>query len=198
MNLLIAFATTDGMTWRISEHLAETARAAGHQVALVDTRSVPAGFSMAGFDATLIGASVHARRYQRSVKRFVRSNLAAIGRKPSAFFSVGLAEHSRLEAVRQEGRRLAEQLPESLGWKPDLVQSIAGAYLFSRYGLVRGFIMRQIASHEEPPVDASQDQIYTDWDRVDDFLRSFLDLVTEVQVIATLTARPGEIAAAAV
>ncbi len=174
MRLLIAFGTTDGMTATISERLAATARSLGHDATLVNTRSVHGRYGLSGFDAVLVGGSVHAGRYQHSVRRFIRANLTALNEIPSAFFSVCLAEHSQSETERAEGRRIAEAFARGLGWDPLLVQPVAGALLFSHYGLLRGFVMRKIAKAEDPGADVTKDYVYTDWDQVDRFLGQLL------------------------
>ena len=145
----------------------------------------------------LVGASLHAGKYQRSVRRFVRHNLGALNGKPSAFFSVCLAEASKLDTERAEGLRIAKQAVESLGWKPILVQPIAGALRFSRYGFFRGFVMRKIAEKEDPGVDTTKDHVYTDWNQVDSFLRIFVGLARKSQapVVPRPVARESVVAA---
>ncbi len=131
MNLLIAYASTDGMTAQIAEHLAETARELGHRTQIVNTAGVPGQFDVRPFDAILIGASVHARGYQRSAKRFIRNHLDSLNSKPSAFFSVCMAVASKDEHSRADARAIAEAFPAALGWNPAVVEVIAGALMFS-------------------------------------------------------------------
>ena len=174
MNLLIAYATTDGMTETISERLAASVRASGHDVKALDLRSAPATFTLSEFDAVLIGASVHAGGYQRSVKRFIHAHLPTLNAKASAFFSVCMAQASKHEDERAEGLQIAQQFVAGLGWRPLLVQPIAGALRFSRYGWLRSIVMRRIARKEQPGIDATRDHVYTDWSQVDLLLSSFL------------------------
>jgi menaquinone-dependent protoporphyrinogen oxidase len=183
MNLLVAFATTDGMTETISERLAECGRASGHNVKMLDLRGTPAAFTLSEFDAIVIGASLHAGGYQRSVKRFIRAHLPTLNIAASAFFSVCLAQASKHEAERAEGLRIAEQFVAGLGWRPRIVQPIAGALRFSRYGWLRRIAMRRIARKEQPGIDVTRDHEYTDWDQVDAFLSGFLGLAIEDRLV---------------
>src|SRR5262245_50777473 len=75
MKVLIAYGSTDGMTARIAERMAQTLRGAGHTVEVART---PAGVDPAGFDAVLVGGSVHAGGFQRSMRRFVRRHLQTL------------------------------------------------------------------------------------------------------------------------
>lgn len=178
MNLLIAYASTDGMTAQIAEHLAETARELGHRTQIVNTAGVPGQFDVRPFDAILIGASVHARGYQRSAKRFIRNHLDSLNSKPSAFFSVCMAVASKDEHSRADARAIAEAFPAALGWNPAVVEVIAGALMFSRYGIFRRPAMRAIARKEVGELDTSHDYVYTDWQAVERFCRSFLEEAT--------------------
>ena len=54
MNLLIAYASTDGMTARIAERLGEIARGFGHSACIVNTAAVTWQFDTRPFDAMVI------------------------------------------------------------------------------------------------------------------------------------------------
>ena len=66
MKLLIAYATTDGMTARIAERIAEKARAGGCAADAVDAAALPKGVDPARYDGILVGASMHAQGYQHA------------------------------------------------------------------------------------------------------------------------------------
>ncbi len=170
MRILIVYGTTDGMTGRIAERMAQTLRAAGHEVTLAEARASDPALDPTGHDLTLVGASLHAGGYQRNVRRYVEAHLAALNARPSAFFSVCLAIVSRFPRDREEARRIANALPVSLGWKPVAVEVIAGALLFSRYGFFRRWALTRIARKEIGDVDTTRDHVYTHWHGVDRFV----------------------------
>jgi menaquinone-dependent protoporphyrinogen oxidase len=178
MNVLIAYATTDGMTARVAERIAETARATGCAVDVVDAAALPPDFDPTRYDRILLGASMHAQGYQRAAKRFVRRYTDALRSRPSGFFSVCLSILSKRPEERAASRRIAEQFPGQLGWKPDVVEIIAGALMFSRYGFLRRAAMKSIAKKEMGSVDATRDTIFTDWAAVDRFAREFAGAAT--------------------
>ena len=172
MKVLIAYGTTDGMTGRIADRMAQTLRNAGHavEVARTDRPRDPAGF-----DAVLVGGSIHAGGFQRSVRRFVRHHLQTLQRIPSGFFSVCMAIASKDEKSREAAREIARALPRELGWTPLAIEVVAGALMFSRYGFLRRFIMARISRKEMGEIDTSRDHIFTDWEALDRFALAFAD-----------------------
>jgi menaquinone-dependent protoporphyrinogen oxidase len=174
MRVLIAYGTTDGMTARIADRMAQTLRTAGHAVEVhrTDARRAP---DLAGFDAVLVGGSLHAGGFQRSMRRFVRRNLQTLRRVPSGFFSVCMAIASKHERSREDAREIARALPRELGWAPLAVEVIAGALMFSRYGFLRRLIMVKIARKEMGEIDTRRDHVFTDWAAVDRFALEFVE-----------------------
>jgi menaquinone-dependent protoporphyrinogen oxidase len=185
MNLLIAYATTDGMTARVAERIAQAALAAGCAADVVDAAALSPDFDPSRYDRILIGASMHAQGYQRAARRFVKRYGDVLRSRPSGFFSVCLSIVSRRPEEHAESRRIAEQFPARLGWKPDVIEIIAGALMFSRYGFLRRAAMKSIAKKEMGSVDATRDTVFTDWEAVDRFARRFVGASDRVAESAT-------------
>ena len=84
--ILIAYGTSEGQTAKIAEQLAGFILAQGHDVVTADiARGAPAP---AGYQAVIVGASVHKGKHQRWVVDYARRNRPALEHLPSAFFSV--------------------------------------------------------------------------------------------------------------
>jgi len=179
MKLLVVYATIDGMTARIAERIGEAARAAGSSADVLNAAALPNGFDPSRYDGILVGASMHAQGYQRAATRFVRRYGEALRARPSGFFSVCLSILSTNPKERAESRRIAEQFPAKVGWKPDVVEIIAGALMFSHYGFLRRMAMKAIAKKEMGSVDATRDTVFTDWEAVDRFARDFVGRITD-------------------
>jgi menaquinone-dependent protoporphyrinogen oxidase len=179
MKLLVVYATTDGMTARIAERIGETARAAGSRADVLNAAALPKGFDPSSYDGILLGASMHVQGYQRAATRFVRHCGEALRTRPSGFFSVCLSILSTSSEERAESRRIAERFPAKLGWNPEIIEIIAGALMFSRYGVLRRMAMKAIAKKEMGSVDATRDTVFTDWEAVDRFARGFVGFVTD-------------------
>lgn len=178
-NVLIAYATKEGQTGRIATRMAETFRAEGHDVELLDTEQAHVRGELDRFRLVVVGAPIRAREYPRSIVRFAREHRALLERLPSAFFSVGLAVCSRTSDGRAQTLEAVERFVKKTGWRPRRIELIAGALPYSKYDFVTRFVMRRIVAKEGGDTDTSRDYEYTDWQRVADFAR---ELAGEIRV----------------
>ena len=172
--VLIAYGTSEGHTAEIAEYLAGVIRDQGYAAFLVDIRlGAPAP---AGYDAVIIGASVHMGKHQTCVRDFVRRNLPALERLPSAFFSVSLAALDTTDAGRRAVQGYVDRFVQDTGWHPGKVALFAGALPYRKYGLFKRCMMRRIASSKgSPDTDTSRDYTYTEWADVKRFAEDFLE-----------------------
>jgi menaquinone-dependent protoporphyrinogen oxidase len=165
--LPVFFATTDGQTRRIAERFAAHARTLGIDSQAIEVASGEAErFSWAPVRAVVVAASVHVGAHQDEAEAFVRRNLVELNARPSMFVSVSLAIASKLAGEADAARAIARKFPDQLGWKPDHVVCVAGRLAYTRYGVVKRFMLRRIAAKEGGPVDTSRDHELTDWDQV--------------------------------
>lgn len=175
----IVYATREGQTARIAEHVADRVFAAGHAptVMRVDEPSAPSAVAEA--DAVVVGASIHVGKHEPEMARFVETRAEELGAAPSAFFSVSLSMHDGEPG--HEGRAQAEAYVEQFfrgtAWRPDLIGLFAGALRYSQYGFVKRALLKRIARAEGLPEDTSRDYELTDWDSVDHFVEDFLRLL---------------------
>jgi flavodoxin len=94
--ILIGYGTTQGQTAKIAEYMANVIRGHGHEAQALDLkRSKDA--PLEGYDAAIIGGSIHMGKHEEHVADFVRQNRVTLERLPSAFFSVSLAAHGDME-----------------------------------------------------------------------------------------------------
>jgi menaquinone-dependent protoporphyrinogen oxidase len=170
--ILIAYGTTEGQTARIADHLAGVIRSRGFEAQAVDlnqSRDVP----LNGYDAVIVGGSIHMGKHQDEVADFVRANRPALERLPSAFFSVSLAAHGDMENAEAYVANFEQQT----GWHPTKIGLFSGALLYRKYGLLKRYMMKRIVRDKPGGVstDTSRDHIYTDWDQVQRFAEDFLE-----------------------
>ena len=172
--ILIVYGTTEGQTAKIAQHVADVGRRLGHDV---DVRHAPDAQGDAegdGYDAIVVGASVHEGRYQRAVRDFVGRHRDLLASHPSAFFSVSLAAASRDPAERGAVEKIAADFASRAGWKPTAMASFAGALKYTQYSWLKRALMKRIAASEGGATDTSRDFEYTDWDEVTRFAEDFL------------------------
>lgn len=168
MKLLIVYGTTEGQTRKICEYLRDKAEDDGHQVSVVDATEPDVAPS--GFDAVLIGASLHGEKYQSSVEHYVQEHREALNKMPTGFMSVSLtALHDEPEYLK-ELDDITNRFLDKTGWDPTFVEQVAGALRYTKYNFWKKFIMRMIAQKSGGSTDTSRDAEYTDWNQVKWFL----------------------------
>ncbi|TQJ51154.1 flavodoxin domain-containing protein [Phycicoccus sp. SLBN-51] len=170
--VLITYGTTEGHTAKIAEVMADVMHGLGHDVQTADITSLD-GTVPDGYDALVLGASIHMGKHDKRVVEFVRSNHDVLERLPSAFFSVSLAAHGDTE----EAQGYVEAFAEETGWHPDKIALFGGALLYTHYGFVKRHMMKKIARDKPGHLgtDTSRDYVYTEWDAVKRFAEHFAD-----------------------
>jgi menaquinone-dependent protoporphyrinogen oxidase len=172
--VLIVYGTTEGHTAEIAERMAAAMRTAGHVVDLRDSKTVRKETVGGDFDGIVVGGSVHAGDFQSSLKEFVKRNLEGLERTPSAFFSVSLSAADPDEESTAETRGVQEKFFLETGWRPEKVEAIAGALVYTQYNIFIRHVMKLIVkSHGRSELDTSRDFDFTNWERVDTFARDF-------------------------
>ena len=168
--IFIGYGTTEGHTARIADHLAATIRSRGSEALALNLKQ-SSDVSLSGYDAVIIGGSIHMGKHQDDVVDFVRKNRADLERLPSAFFSVSLAANGDLA----NAEAYVENFTQATGWRPANVGLFSGALLYRQYGLLKRFMMKRIV-RDKPGMstDTSRDHLYTDWDKVTRFAEDFV------------------------
>ena len=169
---LVYFGTSEGQTSKIATAVAEQLERRGLDVEAVEA---PGEVDPAGFDAVVIGDSVHIGHYHRKVLKFVRKHRESLSSKRTAFFSVCLGISSEREEDRQQARAVVDDMIDNTGWTPDAVAVFAGALKYSKYGLLTRFIMKKIAAAEGLETDTTRDYELTDWASVEAFADDVAD-----------------------
>ena len=91
--VLVAFATREGQTRRIAEHIASTIRARGNEAEVLDVGSgAQVDPDLKRYAAVLLAASVHLGRHEREMVDFVKAHHQELEQLPTAFLSVSLSE----------------------------------------------------------------------------------------------------------
>jgi len=160
-----------------SRRLAQTLTTEGNVVDVRDARRIEREVMPEAYDGVIVAASIHARGYQRAVRRWVRRHAAALNGLPTAFLSVCLAVLEHRPEVEGDLRRILERFVARTGWHPTISQHIAGALLYTRYGWLKKRIMRRIVAKASADTDTSRDYEYTDWKALEEFAHSFADRV---------------------
>ena len=183
MTAAIFYATREGQTRRIAEHVAAALRARGVDVDLFDVRQSTAPVDWARYGAACVAASVHLGHHEREMIAFASRHRTALDRLGAAFLSVTLSEAGaedpqappeRRKAAAEDAQRMIDVFVSETGWHPVHALPVAGALTYSRYNFVIRFIMKRIARKAGAPTDASRDHEFTDWAALDRFVDAAL------------------------
>jgi menaquinone-dependent protoporphyrinogen oxidase len=175
----IFYATREGHTRRIAEHLASDFRARGLDAETKNVAERPDEIDLDSFSFALVAASVHAGAHEREMIRFIKKHRDELERMPTAFISVTLSEAGaeRVDAPPAEHARFAADVNkvidaffEQTGWRPNRVKPVAGALLYTKYNFLIRFVMKRIARKAGAATDTSRDHEYTDWLALDRFI----------------------------
>lgn len=169
--VLVLYGTSDGQTAKIARAMADTLRASGLSVDVHDAAANPP--SAEGYDAVIVGASVNAGRYQKSVTQWVRANAAVLGRKRTAFVSVCLAVLAHTPQADREIEAKLVQWYGEVGWRPTEWKVVAGALPYTKYPWWKRYLMRRIVAKQHGDTDTSRDYEYTDWRDLEAFAAGF-------------------------
>lgn len=173
MNILIVYGTTEGQTRKIAEFLKNEAEKLNNKVFLADASI--SHEDPAGYDAVLIGSSMHMQKYQAAILHYVHKYHHTLNQKHAAFFSVSLTAASDEGESWKELKELTKDFLKDAGWKPCMVEYVAGALRFTEYDYFKKFIMRLIAKKTGHANDTTHDTEYTDWEKLKLFLKNFID-----------------------
>jgi menaquinone-dependent protoporphyrinogen oxidase len=166
MRIAVIYATTDGQTGKVAEHVAARLAAAGHDAAPV-LAGEAAPEDLAGADAAVLAGSVHAGHYQRELLRFAERNRDRLAGLPTLFLSVSLSAAGHDPKGVEELPAIVARMEKETGWTPGRVVHVAGALRFSEYDFFKAWIMRRIAADRGDHAGRHEDREYTDWTALD-------------------------------
>jgi menaquinone-dependent protoporphyrinogen oxidase len=184
--VLILYATREGHTRRVAEHLVGSLRGRGIAAETVDAAHIPNGFSLSRYCAAVIAASVHCGVHEREIIRFVKDHVEALNRMPAALLSVSLSEAgaedrksplARRVQAAADVQRMIDALLKETGWRPGRIKAVAGALLFTKYNFLLRFVMKRISRQAGGATDTSKDHEYTDWKALDIFIDEFVQAI---------------------
>lgn len=173
MRVLIAYATTEGQTRKISQTIADQTVALGHQVELLDTARKRRDVHTDDFDAFIVAASVHQDRHQDEIEVFATASRAALEAKPGMFISVSLA--AAFEEKTADAARYISDFIARTGWTPALSLAVAGAVKSEEYDYFQQQILEHIILKDRDELGPEETQEFTDWDGLASSVKEFLE-----------------------
>lgn len=175
--ILVLYGTTDGHTAKVAHAVADTLGTEGCTVVLADAAKPCRTLTPEHYDAVIVAASVHIGSFQRSVRRWVQGHAPALNTRPTAFLPVCLGILDVNPMTRMELEGIVKRFLERTGWSPTRHHFVAGATPYTRYGVIKRWVIRRIVAKNGGITDTTRDVEYTNWNDLREFVRAFSRLV---------------------
>ena len=177
MNILIAFASTEGHTHKIAHHIDTLLQEKNHSSTIYDCGGLNQKPDLNSFDGIIVAGSVHQETHQPLLVSFVKENLETLNSSPSAFVSVSLS--ISLKNGKAEAKKYVTDFVKETGWQPQHMHMAAGAIRFLEYDFFKSFtIEHMVLKGNKMPDKSAGNPEYTDWDALDTFVETFLEIAT--------------------
>lgn len=173
--ILILYSTTDGHTAHVARAVAGTLETEGCHVLVADAAHTHV--DPEPYDAVIVAASVHLGSFQRSVKRWVREHAPALNARPTAFLPVCLSMLQVNPLAHMDLEAMVERFLDATRWRPTRRHFVAGATPYTRYNVIKRWMIRRIVAKSGGDTDTSHDVEYTNWHELREVVREFARLV---------------------
>ncbi len=171
MKILLIYSSIEGHTASIVRFLEDELRKL-HCIVTV-AKATSEVQALATFDAVMVAAPIHAGQYANEIVEFVSKHSPELRNLPSLFYSIGLTVTSKDPKALVSLLDTTASFLKDAGWKPDKVEQIAGALLYTKYGFFKRMLMKSIMKKAGGDTDTSRDFVYTDWDALRTSVRQF-------------------------
>jgi menaquinone-dependent protoporphyrinogen oxidase len=172
MKVLVAYATTEGQTRKISEHVAQYVKELGHDPEIVDTGRRRRQIHADEFDAFIVAASVHQDGHQEEISAFVTGARDVLNAKPSLFLSVSLS--AAFDEGKAEAQGYIDRFIEESGWRPTKSLAVAGALRGDAYDYFQQQILQHVVLKGQETHDPGENHEFTDWQELERTVDEFL------------------------
>jgi menaquinone-dependent protoporphyrinogen oxidase len=184
MKGVVFYATREGHTRRIAEHVADNLQARQIEVDVYDVNTIHEPINWSMYVIACVAASVHLGHHEHEMVAFVTKHRVELERLDAAFLSVTLSQAGAEDPLASEVRRkeaaadahrMVDAFVQETRWRPGHVLSVAGALAYSQYNFVIRFVMKRIAQKAGASTDVSRDYVFTNWQRLDQFVNDLVD-----------------------
>jgi menaquinone-dependent protoporphyrinogen oxidase len=183
--VLVIFASSEGETRRIAEHVVQYLLSRGIAARLQEIEGCDGAIDSSRYQAVVVVASIHVGRHAHEMIRFVRKSRFELAQLPTAFLSVSLAA-AAAEDSRQNGAEhpvcladiesATQDFLNRTAFYPTRILPLAGALLYTQDGQYMRFVIQPIAAEAGQQRDGAREFEYAAWARLDRFIDEFARL----------------------
>lgn len=161
--ICILYSSHDGHTQKISEFLNEKLIELQADTKIHSIHGYKG--SLKDFNTVVIGANIRYGKHHPVVIEYINSNQAELEKIKSAFFSVNLVARKK-EKNRPDTNPYFIKFMDSIDWKPDLTEVIAGRLDYKAYTFFDRLMIKLIMKITKGPTKTDEPIEYTDWNKV--------------------------------
>lgn len=144
MRFVVVYATTEGHTRKVAEHVADRLHALGQRVTLHDATDAEPDVDLSGADAVFVAASLHEGQYQAGIVRFVTNRRDELDATVSVFLPVSLSAASSDADDRANLDLSVERFWAATGWRAKHLYHVMGALRCDKGDFFRRWSMKLI------------------------------------------------------
>ncbi|NNE89192.1 MAG: protoporphyrinogen oxidase [Silicimonas sp.] len=172
MKTLIVYASIEGHTKKVTDHIVETLGGARHDISAFNAMDRTAEVSVQPFDKIILAGSVHERRHPKPLEVFLSGHSDLLSQKPTLMISVSMS--AAFPEGADEAMEYVEELNMRTGFTPQDTLCIAGAIKLSKYDYYALQVLRHVVLRERDFDPSQTDHEFTDWDALDARVEAFL------------------------
>lgn len=161
--ILILYASVDGQTLKIANHLSDLLRENGEEVFTFEISDFSEELSH--YDKIIIGSSIRYGVHHQNIIDFINKNKVKLESFKTAFFSVNLVAR-KSEKNQANTNPYVIKFFKSIQWRPNLVDVFAGKLDYKKYPFFDRIMIQFIMWMTKGPTDSKTKIEYTDWNRV--------------------------------
>lgn len=127
MRFLVIYATTEGHTRKVAEHVADRLHALDQLATMYDATDDEPDVELVGVDGVFVAASLYEDRFQEGIATFVTNRREALNRIVSIFLPVSLSAASSDADDRASLYGTIDRFIVEKGWRPSHIHHVKGA-----------------------------------------------------------------------
>ncbi len=167
--LLILYSTVDGHTKHICEYMSKKL----NKDKEIEINSIEESdqYNLSDFNEIVLGASVRYGYHRKNVYEFINTNKEILEKKKTAFFSLNLTARKPEKNTPETNPYIIKFL-KKVEWEPTVKGVFAGRLDYPSLNCANKLAILFIMVITNGPKDISQVYELTDWEKVDQLIRS--------------------------
>lgn len=167
---VIIYASVDGQTRKICDHITEILRSENQNVELISVSDFRE--NLADYQKIILASSIRYGKHHPQIEALIDQNYSLLNTKKSVFISVNLVAR-KAEKSQADTNPYVIKFLQKIKWKPTEVEVFAGRLNYKMYSFFDKMMIRLIMLITKGPTDPKTEIEYTNWENVTAFAKRF-------------------------